>query len=236
MTSEVARRNNPPTVAKILEQQGHAVPALYTPNTDNQVQRYLDEIARDFGRPLKFTKEGTWVTADDGEPVAETVRFIVLANQTRIGWIKFNGEGQTPTMEGGLLYEGYQMPPREQMGDLDPSEWEIGLDGKPADPWLHQIDVVLQNEETAEMFHFAARTKTSRRAVAITLRHYDRIARAYPGALPLVVLRVGGYQHSEKRVGWVKTPVLQVVGRVAGEQAMRPGNGAADEFGDSVPF
>jgi hypothetical protein len=209
-----------PTVPQVLARQGHNLPAVQ--QNGSYREQYLNDIARDFGRPLKFSKDGVWVTADDDAPVSETATFIVLANQTRIGWIKFNGEGRTPTLEAGLLYEGYRMPPREEMGNLDQSTWEIGLDGKPADPWLHQVDLVLQNQETAEMFHFAARSKTARRAVGVLLRHYDRITRAYPGDLPLVNLKVGGYQHSEKRVGWVKTPVLAVIGHIAGDAAMTP--------------
>jgi hypothetical protein len=152
--------------------------------------------------------------------------------------MKFNGEGNSPTIEGGLLYEGYRLPPREEMGDLDNSKWEIGLDGRPADPWIHAVDFVLQDEETTELFQFSARSKTARRAVGVLLRHYDRIARLYPGELPVVNLKVGGYQHSEKRVGWVKTPVLAAVGRVSSDSAAKPpGNGgAADEFSDEIPF
>jgi hypothetical protein len=43
----------------------------------------------------------------------------------------------------GLLYEGFVMPPRDSPGDLDQSKWEMGLDGKPKDPWSHQIYLVL---------------------------------------------------------------------------------------------
>jgi hypothetical protein len=60
------------------------------------------------------------------------------------------------------------------------------------------------------------------------------MARLYPGELPVVNLKVGGYQHSEKRVGWVKTPVLAVVGRASSDAAAKPPG--ADEFSDDVPF
>jgi hypothetical protein len=60
------------------------------------------------------------------------------------------------------------------------------------------------------------------------------MTRLYPGELPVVKLKVGGYQHSEKRVGWVKTPVLAVDGRAPADAAAKPPG--ADEFGDEVPF
>jgi hypothetical protein len=170
----------------------------------------------------------------DKDAVDENRRFIALIPQTCICWMRFHGEGNTPTIEGGLLYEGYQLPARQDMGDMNESQWEIGLDGKPADPWIHAVDVVLQDEETAELFQFSARSKTARRAVGVLLRHYDRMARLYPGELPVVNLKVGGYQHSEKRVGWVKTPVLAVIGRASADAAAKPPG--ADEFSHDVPF
>ena len=40
------------------------------------------------------------------------------------------------------------------LGDLDQSQWELGLDGAPADPWQHLVYLVLQNADTSEMFTF----------------------------------------------------------------------------------
>jgi hypothetical protein len=217
------------SVRQVLAGQGIARGDAKLPADDSYRQRYIDDIAKEFGKPLKFTKEGVW---HDGEQqVDEARRFIALVPQTRICWMKFNGEGNPPIIEGGLLYEGYRLPPREEMGDLDQSQWETGLDGKPADPWIHAIDSILQDAETAELFSYSARSKTARRAVGILLRHYDRTMRLHPNELPVINLKVGGYQHSEKRVGWVKTPVLAVVGRVSADSAAKPPG-----MDDEIPF
>jgi hypothetical protein len=133
----------------------------------------------------------------------------------------------------GLLYDGYQMPPRETLGDTDVSQWEMGLDGQPADPWVHAIYLVLQRVDNSELFTFVAMSKTSRRAVGTLLRHYDRMQRTHPGYLPIVRLKVGGYQHRDPRVGWVKTPVIAAMGQVPGENAVKP---KPADFGDEVPF
>ena len=111
--------------------------ALAAPDKRTDVQRYLDEIAPAsiVGRMVKFSKEGQFVVSDDDSVIDDDVDFIALVDQTLIGWIKFNGEGAPPDRRMGLLYDGFVMPARSSLGDLDQAKWEIGLDGRPADPW-----------------------------------------------------------------------------------------------------
>ena len=103
-----------------------AVPDNRTPH-----ERYLDDVAPSgvVGRLVKFSKEGKFIFNDDGEAIADSEDFVVLADQTLVSWVKFNGEGEPPTRVGGLLYQGFALPPREQLGDVDPRDWPIGLSG-----------------------------------------------------------------------------------------------------------
>jgi len=196
---------------------------------------YLDAIAPASiaGKMLKFTKEGEYQVVEDESTIGEDVQFIALVPETLIGWIKFNGPGNPPSREMGLLYDGYQMPSRESLGDTDEASWEMGLDGRPADPWVHTLYLVLQRVDNSELFTFVAMSKTSRRAVGVLLRHYDRMQRTHSGYLPLVNLKVGGYQHRDTRVGWVKTPVIAAVGQIAGENAVKP---PPADMNDELPF
>src|SRR5262249_32013666 len=204
-------RRKIPTVGQVLQRQkaDHApggiaaqtnsnavVPAAGTavavPDTRSLVERYLDEIAPAsiVGRLIKFGKEARFVTDDDGEPVAENAEFTVLTDQTLVGWIKFNGEGVPPDRCQGLLYDGFTMPARDTMGDLDQSKWAEGLDKRPADPWQHQMCLVLQStDESAQLFTFATSSKTGRRAVGNLLRHYNRVQKTDPGQYPVVKLQ-----------------------------------------------
>src|SRR4051794_21438804 len=61
------------------------------------VQLYLDEQAPSsiVGRRIRFSK-GTFVTADDGEPIDSSAEFIALCPETLIGWIKFPPDGGPP--------------------------------------------------------------------------------------------------------------------------------------------
>jgi hypothetical protein len=94
------------------------------------------------------------------------------------------------------------------------SKWQLGLDGKPADPWQHHVYLVLQRGDTGELFTYVTSSATGRRAIGNLLRHYDRMTRTNPDMFPVVRLKVGGFQHRDERVGWVATPVFAVVGRV----------------------
>jgi hypothetical protein len=177
-------------------------PAAATPDSRTTAQKYLDEIAPAaiVGRMIKFNKEGRFVTHDDGAPVAEDAEFVVLADQTLIGWVKFSDEeGTPPARVMGLLYDGFTMPPRETLGDLDPATWELGLDKLPSDPWQHHVYTVLQHVGTAELFTFVTSSTTGRRAIGNLLKHFDRMQRTTPGELPVVRLKVGGFNHRDPR-------------------------------------
>ena len=143
------------------------------------------------------------------------------ADQTLIGYMQFNGEGEPPDRRMGLLYDGYIMPPRATLGDTDVSQWEIGLDGKPADPWQHFIYLVLQRGDTGELFTYTTSSVTGRRAIGNLLRHYDRHAADASRHYPVVRLKISGSTISDERVGWVTRPVFAVVGQCAPRTARR---------------
>jgi hypothetical protein len=212
--------------------------ALAVPDKRTDVQRYLDEIAPAsiVGRMVKFSKGGEFVVSDDDSVVDEDVDFVALVDQTLIGWIKFNGEGAPPDRAMGLLYDGFAMPARSSLPDLDQAKWEIGLDGRPADPWQHHVYLVLQRADTGELFTFVTSSVTGRRAIGTLLRHYDRMQRTHPDQYPVIRLKIGGFQHKDDRVGWVKVPVLAVVGRHAKDNAAKPDTSLAVDMNDSLPF
>jgi hypothetical protein len=135
----------------------------------------------------------------------------------------------------GLLFDGFVMPPRETLGDDDQTQWETGLDGKPADPWQHHMYLVLQRGDTGELFTYVTSSLTGRRAIGNLLRHYKRMQRTNPDQYPVVRLKTGGFQHRDDRVGWVATPVLAVVGRMAKDSAARPDTSVAADMNDEIP-
>jgi hypothetical protein len=213
-----------------------SLPAM--PDKRTSVEKFLDEEApnRLVGRRIDFSKEGEHVIADTGEKIGSETDFLALCAETLVEWIKFNGEGVPPTQIAGLLYEDFQLPPRDTLGDDDKAQWPIGLSGAPEDPWKRGTYIVLQNAETHEYFTFVTRSKTGRIAAANLLRHYERLRKSHPGECPIVRLKVGGFEHKDTRVGWVKTPVFVVVGRSKVDPTTRPDTSLRADMDDEIPF
>src|SRR5215471_17376786 len=94
----------------------------------------------------------------------------------------------------------------------------------------------LQNTETAELFTFVTASATGRRAVGNLLHHYNRMLRTNANELPVVKLKVGGFNHKDERIGWVPTPVFAVVGRAPRDSAAKPDTSSGGDMSDAIPF
>jgi hypothetical protein len=172
---------------------------------------------------VKFSKDGIFVTNDDEQPVDVNTDFYALCGELQIGFIKYGREGDETQRIAGLFYDGFVLPPRESLGDLDESQWPPGLsEGSIEDPWKHFQTLVLERVDTRELFTFSTTTKTGRRAVGSLCKHYDRLQLAHPGDVPIMRLRPGGFNHKDPRIGWVATPTFCVVGHAPRNAAARP--------------
>jgi hypothetical protein len=215
------------------------VPATNVVDTRTPHQRYLDEVAPTaiVGRLVKFSKDGLFVTSDDDQPIDADTDFFALADEVQIGWIKYGQEeGDETQRVAGLFYDGFALPPRASLGDLDESEWPPGLSGTPEDPWKHFQNLVLERVDTRELFTFSTASKTGRRAVGNLLKHYDRLQRAHPGDVPIVKLRPGGFNHTDPRIGWVPTPMFCVVGHASRNAAATPDTSPGGDMNDEIPI
>jgi hypothetical protein len=221
--------------SKELVTTGGKVPAL-TPAASYR-GRYLDEVAPQsiVGAMIKFTKDGNFVRQDTEEAIDENEDFLALCDQTLVGWLKFNGPGESPDRHMGLLYDGFEMPRREQLGDFDMAKWEAGLDGQPQDPWTHQMYLVLQHGSSKELFTFVTSSKTGRRAVANLLRSYDRLRKTKPNTVPVVRLKSGGFNHKDTRIGWVSTPTFVVMTAAPEDEAAAPDTSIRGILNDDLP-
>jgi hypothetical protein len=200
--------------------------------------RYLEDIAGGMpGRLVKFsTKVNKFITVDDGSNI-EDVDYVALCPETLVGWIKFSGEDSPPERVMGLLYDGFRMPAREELGDLDETQWPAGLANAPEDPWKHQIALPLMNVTTQELLVFTTLNDTGRRAVGRLLQHYERMLRLNSDELPVVRLKVGGFNHRDPRVGWVSTPQFAIVSRIKRSDVAKPTTAPNDDMdGGVAPF
>src|SRR5262245_26664685 len=122
---------------------------------------------------MKFV-QGEFKTGDKVVPLG--TRFVVHVTGSERGWIKFNGEGQPPTQHVGNVANGFVPPERETLGDNDEALWDVGLDGRPSNPWKKIVYLPLINvtegADEGEVLTFSTTSDTGRQAVARLFSRY----------------------------------------------------------------
>jgi hypothetical protein len=189
------------------------------------------------GRRIEFDgKAGRFRYADDDSEVSDEIDFVMLADNVWCGWRRFFGEGMPPEHAGGLLFdEGFRRPARDELGDTDPTLWEIGKFGDtPRDPWEEVVYCPLENRESGEVVTLVCRTRTSINAIDGALRHYTQMRRREADQYPVLRLRVGKYEH--RKFGILPKPQFGIVGKAPKASAAKPDTSSAAALNDEVPF
>jgi hypothetical protein len=175
-------------------------------------QAFADAVAPQhiLGKLLKFTK-GDWVAGENSEPVDKTASFIVGMPALMTGLVRWRDfkpvEHAMVSVGSGLL-----PPRREGLGDSDPSTWEVDDRGDKRDPWQPTSYLPMVSNNNGEVLTFAASSKGGLEALGKLSRIYAAHRRSAPGLLPVVTLSNGGYQHSRREFGYIKTPLFVVMG------------------------
>jgi hypothetical protein len=197
---------------------------------DNPWLEAAAEAGSEFRNIVKFNK-GDWLRGDDCIP--ESSEFVAYIDQLLRGWIRF---------KDGAVVDRYivpisagRPPEREELGDLDPSEWkETDADGRPRDPFVKQWMLPLMAVDTEDFAVFATGSKGGIAAIGDLCRVYGRAHRN--GLLPIVALKTRSYKHPI--YGKIQTPDLPIVGwhetapEAAGPNTTNPSPGAG---GASAP-
>jgi hypothetical protein len=162
------------------------------------------EAGSEFGKILKFVK-GEWQIGEDTVP--EGREFIAYIDELARGWIKFE-DGSVTDRRIIKITAGHP-PSREELGDTDPSRWEIGEDGKPRDPFVIQWFLPMPPVEAeGDLTVFATSSKGGIGAIGLLCKVYGRSTRN--GLLPIVALKCASYKHPQ--YGKVLKPDLPIVG------------------------
>ena len=179
-------------------------------NDIDPFEAYGEEVASRAnitGQLLRFTKHGEYKAGQDQDEVAEGTRLLAHMPGLKRGWVKWN-EGQPVRHIIGLIAEGYTPPKREELGDMDESEW-AELNGRPIDPWQMTNYLVMLDEE-GELYTFVTSSKGGLSAVGELATAYGKHRRMKPSEIPVVELHARSYQH--KDYGETFAPVLKIVG------------------------
>jgi len=77
---------------------------------------------------------------------------------------------------------------------------------------------------------------TGRRAVDNLIQACDRMQRTEPNDYPIIRLRIGGFQHRDERIGWIKTPAFERCGKAPKADLTAVTTSVAGDMSDEIPF
>jgi hypothetical protein len=187
-------------------------------------------------RILKFVK-GKYFVGEDEVPIGR--QYVAHVLELRRGWVKFK-DGKVVDQRIGSVADGFNPPTRDELGDLDKTQWEID-GGIARDPWRLQYFLVLEDVETGELLTFVTGSHGGRTAIG---RLSGQFARNVRNGSPIVKLAASSYRH--KLYGRVDVPEFTVTGwtglaaslisgkAIAGAELI--GASTRDDMDDDIPF
>ena len=189
--------------------------------------------SRIIGKLLKFTKHGDWIAGEAGEEMPDDARLIIHMGDMMEGWQKWE-EGRPTEQRMSFIRDRRPDRPnvcgRAELGDTDHAAWEQGLDGRPRDPWMFTFMFNLM-DENGQLYTFSNGSDGTKSALKVLGESYAVVYRHRPDDFPIVTLGKSGYNHKNKQIGWVNTPLFNIVGwanRSLVDQALMAASGMAE--------
>lgn len=165
------------------------------------------------GTLLKFS-DWRWTAGKEGVEVEKERQLVAL--DTAAAWVKWK---DNKPVEYRMRVPGKRLPEREELGDADEAQWEIGPDGKERrDPWQNTRFVYLVDPLTAEAFTFSTSSWDGRHAVADLADQIQRVRYARPGAVPVAELHAAPML---TRFGKKSKPLFKVISWRGGENTTK---------------
>ena len=185
-----------------------------------------------FEKILKFKKGEYFVGEEEILLGSEYLAHVVGWTKC---WIKFV-DGEVAERKIYPVAKGARPPDREDLDDLDESKWEEGLDGKPADPWVYQYLLPLENRSNGELVIFVTSSFGGRRAVADLCQLYTRRMQKMGPGQPIIKLAKADMP--TKKFGKVPRPLFEVIGwdNNPVESSPPAETSSSGDTNDSIPF
>ena len=217
----------------------------YSLPAKDEIQNIADEAQQDAGfqRMLKFKKGEYWC---DGEEVKLGTKYIAHAVGWTKTWVHFEDQ-KVVERKNYRVARGEKAPERDQLPDNDESKWPMGISGRPADPWVYQYLLPMENVATGEVQIFVASSFGGRRAVADLCAAYSRRAgKSKDKGQPIVTLQM--MLMPTKKFGEVPRPHFEIIGWDDGDNIGSVGPSRPpirdvseevlkkQEFEDEIPF
>jgi hypothetical protein len=145
-------------------------------------------------------------------------------------------------VEHRVTHSGQLHPRKEDMPDRDESLWQIGIDGKKADPWKDTRYVYIIDPKTGADFTFITDSSGGRQAVGELKSAIRNVHRVRPGAIAVIKLGTGTFK--SPKFGLVPRPVFEILEYRGGEMQEAPAQlskptvespSLAQEMNDEIP-
>jgi hypothetical protein len=178
------------------------------PAMDNFALSAASSTSLIVGERLRFVKVGFFIGKGNSEQLPFGTE--LEARDMNCAWTKF---------EAGRVaeqYIGWPMLPREELGDLDESQWPLNVDGEPVDPWSNQKFLCLVSCDNGRDFTFITASWGGRAAVETLARQIANVRAGHPGAIAIVKLEIGA--KTSPKYGAVPAPKFTIVRWVGIEQ------------------
>ncbi len=204
------------------------LPSVHSDSGDNWGAIPTAGVSLVRGRIIKFSTTGDFLT---GEEDVTGEQFAVVG--VEIFWVKWQGSKPVETL---ITTTGSMHPRREELGDLDPADWEDGLDGRPVDPWRDARNLYLIDAKTAEEFTFVTSSFGGRSAIASLARQIGTVRKYHARATPIIEL---ASEKMKTRFGVKPKPLFRVIDWRGVEE--KPANPSPAErlsqvIDDDIPF
>jgi hypothetical protein len=179
-------------------------PSTAVTETSDAYDAFADEGGGQFGKIIKFNK-GKFTQNDNELPIGS--EFVAHVHALLRGWVRFE-DGRPVEHRLGLIRDGFQFLPRDELGSTDKNKWERDKRGEPKDPWGRQYYLPLEHLETGDIFTFVTSSVGGEQAIRDLVRAYKpKVATA---ELPIISLHTDSYLHDT--YGRVAIPVFRFEG------------------------
>src|SRR5262249_20944780 len=141
---------------------------------------------------LLLFKKRVWTKSESKDELEEGTHAVTLMHEARHGWV-FWPNNQKPIYQPdkiGKLCEGFELPDRQTLGNLEQSKWPIGLSGAPEDPWRQSIFLPLQLVGDDEILTFTSSSEGGRSAFYHLMKRYAWLGQKHAGQYPVIELGV----------------------------------------------
>jgi hypothetical protein len=183
----------------------------------NFFEQYGEQFATStsiIGSLLKFSK-GDWLLGQDETEVPVGTKYVASMDNLLVGWTKWSNNKPVDEVMG-LVVNGWPVPKRETLGDLDQTHWEMDNQGKLRDPWVFNNRILFKpvgkKYSTDIAITFITNSRGGLQAMTDLAKLYGKEMSSHEDEFPIIQIGTDSYIHPNKEYGRIKIPLITLVG------------------------